>query len=497
MASRDLIRLRGLARSGDAAAQVELGRLYLSGSPNLAPSLPAALIWLERAARQRHQPAYALIGARIPVAVARAHPDPVFLLQCYWAAAAAGCETAWMTLAQWLLGSTPPPVEPREVARVAAWVRAAADRGDAAAAALLAQVREVGRPPCLDALDTSEVSTTHNEDSTSPQHIAAHDIAAMTVLARQPALSSEEANALLRYYHAHSSTTPCPSDAVHALHRAATAGLAAAQYYYGLWLGKFDDMGQRVPLVRSAGIPKVGPAVTWLRLAAEQEHGDAWFVLAMLHRNPRYTCHDHAQYLYCLHRAARLGCTRAQTYLGRKLWRSRRAGLHQWIEAAYWLSRAAQAGDQEALDVLPKAMGHAPTTTPWHAVLDYLDSHPRTRVSVAFGIRLRLAAAFGLNTAEMLGAAPRGGAHEHCLVVELPHDTHHMPRLIAIESRTQQQCACRFAALAQDPEHTHTSAEALQDELMTLLETAQRDGVPVDLPDAPRPRNIHTLSRAQ
>jgi len=70
MANREELAIIRSARAGQAAAQLELGRLYLCGSAGLPQSLPTALHWLERAARQDCQPAWQLIGDHIPFELA-------------------------------------------------------------------------------------------------------------------------------------------------------------------------------------------------------------------------------------------------------------------------------------------------------------------------------------------------------------------------------------------------------------------------------------------
>lgn len=465
---------------------MELARLYLSGAPGLTPSVSAALIWLERAARQGHTAACELIGKRIPLEVARAHGDPAFLVLCYQAAAATGCSAANRALAQWLLDTSPAPECAAALAQAAAWARHTADQGDTALAALLTRAFSAGR---LAPLYREEPTHYQRLAATADQpHTAPADLATVLALLHQPTLSALEARTLLQYYLQALGEHGPDADAVHALHRAASAGIAEAQFHYGLWLGKFDAEGQRLKLTRALGVPKVGPALSWLRLAAEQQHGNAWFVLAMLHRNARYACHDHAQYLYCLHRATRLGCTRAQTYLGRKLWRNRRAGLGQWTEAAYWLWRAAQAGDAEALALLPKAMGHAPATTPWHPLLHYLDTYGKRGISEQLDTRLGLAASFGLNMAEMLWLDPRDAQREHCLVVDISaRYASHAPRLVALETAEQQARLRRFVALPRPTPITIATGKQLAEELTVLLAAAQRDGMPVVLPDPMAP----------
>jgi TPR repeat protein len=52
MANREELAIIRGARAGRADSQLTLGRLYLFGSAGLPRSLPSALHWLDRAARQ-------------------------------------------------------------------------------------------------------------------------------------------------------------------------------------------------------------------------------------------------------------------------------------------------------------------------------------------------------------------------------------------------------------------------------------------------------------
>ncbi|MGH8856347.1 MAG: SEL1-like repeat protein, partial [Telluria sp.] len=65
MANREELAIIRNARAGQAAAQLELGKRYLFGSAGLPRSLPTALHWLDRAARQDCQQAWQLIGNHI------------------------------------------------------------------------------------------------------------------------------------------------------------------------------------------------------------------------------------------------------------------------------------------------------------------------------------------------------------------------------------------------------------------------------------------------
>lgn len=74
MANREeLVLIRG-ARSGDAACQLALGRLYLRGSASLPLSPTTALHWLERAAEQGLDEARQLIGHALPADCATPTP---------------------------------------------------------------------------------------------------------------------------------------------------------------------------------------------------------------------------------------------------------------------------------------------------------------------------------------------------------------------------------------------------------------------------------------
>lgn len=77
MANREELAIIRNARAGQVAAQLELGKLYLFGSAGLPQSLPTALHWLERAARQDCPPAWQLIGNHIPLELAQHNASAV------------------------------------------------------------------------------------------------------------------------------------------------------------------------------------------------------------------------------------------------------------------------------------------------------------------------------------------------------------------------------------------------------------------------------------
>jgi TPR repeat protein len=102
MANREELAIIRGARAGRAESQLELGRLYLFGSAGLPKSLPTALHWLDRAARQGCVEAWQLIGNHIPLDLARQSPDAV--TGWYERAYDGGLARAGLVYAQLVLG---------------------------------------------------------------------------------------------------------------------------------------------------------------------------------------------------------------------------------------------------------------------------------------------------------------------------------------------------------------------------------------------------------
>ena len=103
MANREELAIIRNARAGHVAAQLELGKLYLFGSAGLPQSLPTALHWLERAARQDCSPAWQLIGDHIPIEIAQC--NPAALAPWYERAYDDGSVHAGLVYAQLVLGA--------------------------------------------------------------------------------------------------------------------------------------------------------------------------------------------------------------------------------------------------------------------------------------------------------------------------------------------------------------------------------------------------------
>ncbi|MBQ5950016.1 SEL1-like repeat protein, partial [Massilia sp. ST3] len=136
MANREELAIIRNARAGQAAAQLELGKRYLFGSTGLPQSLPTALHWLERAAKQDCAPAWQLIGNHIPFELAQR--KGLELLSWYERAYDDGSVHAGLVFAQLVLDAGP-AAPPEARAKALHVLEDAARAGFAHAQWLLAQ----------------------------------------------------------------------------------------------------------------------------------------------------------------------------------------------------------------------------------------------------------------------------------------------------------------------------------------------------------------------
>jgi TPR repeat protein len=143
MANREELAIIRGARAGRADSQLELGRLYLFGSAGLPKSLPTALHWLDRAARQDCAEAWQLIGNHIPLDLARQSPQPV---TCWYERAYdGGLARAGLVYAQLVLGGERVP--PGQRAKALRALEDAGRGGFPEAQWLLAREHGVTPPP--------------------------------------------------------------------------------------------------------------------------------------------------------------------------------------------------------------------------------------------------------------------------------------------------------------------------------------------------------------
>ena len=357
MANREeLVIIRG-ARSGDAAAQLALGKLYLFGGASLPQNVPTALHWLCRAASQGVDEAWRLIGAHIPFDVAQ--PARAQALQWFVRAAQEGVPGAARVLAQLRRmepASAPHPVRPTVVPAAAPPAPALAPAPGMAA-------------PALDAWRALEADADADPD----------ELLRLRTLAAQ-------------------------------------GGDRDAQLALGLHLARMNSEGDRVE--SGNGTVNFKRALRWLAQAGEQGLADAWFAMSRIYIRPEFSQRSASEAHACLERAADMGHSGAQLECGIHAWRARRGAEDNDVRAVYWLQKAAAQGSAEAQQALER-IAPAPPPAGWADPLMPLLTRELLSSQPLLAARIELAALFRLTRAEALLLDVKAADQGHCLVVDI------------------------------------------------------------------------------
>lgn len=446
MANREELGLIRGARGGRPEAQLALGRLYLYGSAGLPKSLPTALHWLDRAAQQGCFQACELIGAHIPVELARQSARP--LAQWYERAYDAGVLRAGVVLAQLTLeqqaGQAPDPARRDKALRAlesaaragvpdAQWLYARHHAGQAGVAAVRAA------PPAPERKEAGERWLRRAADNGVPQaRLSLLDslwqggdfqryLERALPLARAllrgaeagaaASLGADDVRMLSRCAQAMSSLGGAfEADEIRRLYElAANENDAQAQMAVGLWQARMQADGKRIAV--GAGSANFKKAIRWLALAGEQGLAEAWYALSRIYIKPEFSQRNVADAQRYLERAAEMGYRDAQLECGAIAWRARRENESNDVRAVYWLQKAAAQGCAQAaatlLKIAPRAGqdGFARLVAQAPAALAF--SHP------LLAARLRLAALFQLSRAEALLLDVRAADQGHCLVIDI------------------------------------------------------------------------------
>jgi TPR repeat protein len=437
MANREELGIIRAARAGQAEAQLALGRLYLFGSAGLPLSLPTALHWLERAARQGSADACALIGAHIPFELARRSAVP--LAPYYQRASDAGIDQAALVLAQLVLGDGAD----------------AAGAGLADAHALLARRRLAGDQEIKMPVDKEQGASAQVR-----QQFAMLDAAWMAgqhqlylqaalPLARALALADENAGkaALLapadvkllsRCARALAGAASADEHELRRFRELAAAGQDRhAQMALGLWCARMQADGTRTAV--GAGSANFKKAIRWLTLAGEQGLAEAWYALSRIYIKPEFSQRNVLDAHRYLERAAEMGYRDAQLECGHSAWRARRENETNDVRAVYWLQKAAAGGCPEAAatlrKIVPRGSDGAFSATAALAARADRDGYP------LLSARLELAALFQLSRAEALLIDVRSADHGHCLVVDIRASYGRSKRRLVLVDTVQQRHA--------------------------------------------------------
>lgn len=458
MANREELGIIRGARAGNAAAQLELGQRYLFGGAGLPKSLPTALHWLDRAAQQGCVEACDLIGAHIPIELARLSQRP--LEQWYECASDAGGMRAALVFAQLVLAK--PAAPPEQRARAQRALEAAAGAGLAEAVQLLAQLRReraaspATRPFSVTAAAALAGGPSHAraavahqvlpDESWHARHWQAYLAQALPIArtlvsahaaTARPRGRLEPAEALLLSRCARLldggqvEHDAAPGELRSFWELAAAGSDRDAQLAMGLWWARMRLDGQRT--AAGSGSANFRKAVRLLELAGEQGLAEAWYALSRIYIKPEYSQRNVAMAQSYLERAASMGYRDAQLECGNSAWRARRENESNDVRAVYWLQKAAAQGCAEARASLARIAPREPGPLSGRPALS--GSHP------LLAARLELAGLFGLSRAEALLLDVVKADRGHCLVIDIRGSYGRSKRRLVMVETAQERAA--------------------------------------------------------
>ncbi len=505
MANREELAIIRGARAGRAEFQLALGRLYLFGSAGLPKSLPTALHWLDRAARQGCAEAWQLIGNHIPLELARQSPEPV---TCWYeraydgGLARAGLVYAQLVLggermppgqrakalraledagrggfpeAQWLLAREHGAAPPRNgVAERIASTAGAAPGAPAARVPAATAPAAVGPRPGAPAPGIPERAGQHwlrraADNGVSPAQFAVleQDWAAgkwQAYLERALPLARALAHSEVAQDRACARLAPDEATLLSRCARLVDEGAAAhdveadelhvfwelaaaeqdrhAQFALGLWCARMRIDGRRIS--GNSGAANFKKAVRWLQQAGEQGLAEAWYALSRIYVKPEFSQRNVVEAQKYLERAADMGYRDAQLECGNAAWRARRENENNDVRAIFWLQKAALQACAKAAAMLRKI---APRSAAAWTDPDLLSGRDLSDYPL-LAARLELALAFGLSRAEALLLDVRHADLGHCLVVDIRASYgRSRRRLVSVETAQERQLLDRIGRL--------------------------------------------------
>jgi TPR repeat protein len=501
MANREELAIIRGARAGRAESQLELGRLYLFGSAGLPKSLPTALHWLDRAARQGCAEAWQLIGNHVPLELARQSPESV--TSWYERAYDGGLARAGLVYAQLVLGGE--RVAPGQRAKAlraledaarggfpeAQWLLArehgaAPGQNGAAERAVLATGAANGAPAAATAAGLRPGAPVAGvpdragqrwlrraaDNGVTPAQFAVLEqawesgnwqayLGRALPLARSLAhsevaqgracarLAPDEATLLsrcARLVDEGAVTHDVEPDELHAFWELAAAEQDRhAQFALGLWCARMRIDGRRIP--GNSGAANFKKAVRWLQQAGEQGLAEAWYALSRIYVKPEFSQRNVVEAQKYLERAAEMGYRDAQLECGNAAWRARRENESNDVRAVFWLQQAALQGCAKAAAMLRKI---APRSAGAWAAPELLSGRDLSDYPL-LAARIELAVAFGLSRAEALLLDIRNADHGHCLVIDIRASYgRSRRRLVSVDTAQERQLLDRVARLFED-----------------------------------------------
>lgn len=475
MANREELLIIRAARTGQAVAQLALGKRYLFGGGGLPQSFATALHWLERAAEQNQEDAWLLIGEHIPFEVVLHSSDPRRVGLWYERAYEAGSAKAGLVLALLVFSDWERSDNSLRQKSMRA-LQMAAESGLADAQWLLAQqlgINELASQP-----------QRKSSGQSNPKHEAAHDWAARAAkggvmdaqralancawanqdylkylfwalpmvqeierrstgsLAKRRQYPAPDLEMLSRCAQALLLTADPNSRMIERyLKLAAEGGDSAAQVSLGLWIARMDVSGNRVSAI--PGVAHYKKAIRWLAMAGEQGVPAAWYAMSRIYLKPEFSRRSVSEARRHLEMAAVAGHAKAQLELGLVSWRGRRLDPRMDIRAVYWLQKASGQGNVEARILLEKI---APPVekADWALAARVFFTRDMTNQYPFLAARIDLAYWFGLSRAEALLIDVDTAYYGHCLEVDIREEhPRSRRRLIQVQTGEQRQALDR------------------------------------------------------
>ena len=215
--------------------------------------------------------------------------------------------------------------------------------------------------------------------------------------------------------------------------------------------------------------------VALLLRAADAGRTTAWIDLHRLHSKKRSSVDNPGMAVFCLEKAALLGCAIAQRHIGAELLR-RAQSIRGFEQGIAWLHRASLQGDRGAKVLLESLVvrveGDESSAQEGLRLLE--PRHPQ------LAARLRVARHFGLTRAEALSFCPVGGTRSWGLVVDRnpllvqPHLA--SPRAVpAVTEQARRSLADAFALFSvMSPAHGEASEGTLRQRGVELRRALRR-----------------------
>lgn len=446
MARKTVLPVIRKARAGDAASQLELGRLHLKGGHGLAANIHAALLWLGKAADQGYAEAWQLIGTHISPEHAGNTPD---LIRWYEMAANDGSAPAQTKLAKILLSRTPSATNNTIAIGL---LRSAAAKGDAVALTELGVRYLVGQGKYGDIEAVGEAVDLLEQAYAAGEIIAARHLADHFWQSGNPDLSRLWYSRCVNLqdvelcYRFGLLSALLGGSGMDYLYRAAEAGHPLACEELGLRyaLGCRNDSGGGL------GSRSFKKAVRWLERAASLGSGKACFFLALLYDHHNCSFRSRSKSHEWLWKAASRGYPEAQYRIGGRLLRNPSAwrafnpqGLssdESDISAIRLLADAAQQGHSQAAQELVEAGCSVCSPSEGQAQQWAQAVSAMAAYNLPLATRMELASAMGLQISEMLLLDPVSAYRRDCLVVDLRQaGIRSRRRVILVENAIQRE----------------------------------------------------------